>query len=43
MEEILAEVTLKNKRKQEVEDWVTQLREAINSIPNDKEHPVSLL
>jgi hypothetical protein len=41
VEEILEEVSLKNKRKKEIEKWIELLHEAINRIPNDKKKPVS--
>lgn len=38
---MLTEVSLKTKRKREIEHWIEQLQDAINKIPESGTHSVS--
>ena len=40
---MLTEISLKSKRKREIEDWTEQLQVAINKIPESDKHSVSLI
>ncbi len=37
---MLIEVSLKTKRKREIEDWIEQLQDAIDKIPESGTHSV---
>lgn len=38
---MLAEISMKNKRKKEIEDWMNQLQDTIDNIPESGTHSVS--
>jgi predicted alpha/beta hydrolase family esterase len=38
---MLTEMSVKNKRKKEIQDWIKQLQETINQIPESGTHSVS--
>jgi hypothetical protein len=38
---MLAEISMKNKRKKEIEDWMNQLQGTIDNIPESGTHSVS--
>ena len=40
---MLTEISLKSKRKREIEDWIEQLQVAINKIPESDKHSVSFI
>lgn len=38
---MLTEISMKTKRKKEIEDWINQLQETIDKIPESGSHSVS--
>lgn len=40
---MLTEVSLKSKRKKEIEDWISQFKETVENIPESSKYPVGFL
>lgn len=37
---MLTEISLKSKRKKQIEDWIAELEQVVNKIPESGKHPV---